>query len=166
MTTNKFEQSLENGPHNQLQKLIGLWSGKTKTWFEKDVLADESDAQASITSLLEGRFISIDYHSSLDGKPFVGKMIVGFDIPYQKFTSSWIDSFHMGSQIMLSSGISTEKGFSVTGSYGNPEYGEKLWGWRTEFQFISESEFSLTAYNISPEGEDAKATETFYKRVS
>lgn len=166
MTTNKFEQSIANGAHNQLQNLIGHWAGKTKTWFEKDVLADESDAEANITSLLDGRFISIDYQSSLDGKPFVGKMILGFDIPYQKFTSSWIDSFHMGTQIMLSSGDALANGFSVTGSYGNPEYGEKLWGWRTEIQFISDKEFSLTAYNISPEGEDAKATETFYKRVS
>lgn len=165
MSKSKFEQSLENGPHNQLQNLIGIWSGKTKTWFEKDVLADESDVGATITSLLEGRFISIDYHSSLDGKPFVGKMILGFDIPYQKFTSSWIDSFHMGTQIMLSSGDATMNGFSVTGSYGNPEYGDKLWGWRTEIQFISDQEFSLTAFNISPEGEEAKATETFYKRV-
>ena len=165
MTINKFEQSLENGPHNKLQKLIGEWNGKTKTWFEKDVLADESDANAAITSLLDGRFISIDYQSSLEGKPFVGKMILGFDIPYQKFTSSWIDSFHMGTQIMLSNGDVLENGFSVTGTYGNPEYGDKLWGWRTEIQFISDKEFSLTAYNISPEGEEAKATETFYKRV-
>ncbi|MCT8334059.1 DUF1579 domain-containing protein [Leptospira sp. 85282-16] len=165
MTTNKFEESLKEGPHNQLQQLLGHWSGKTKTWFEKDVLADESDAEATITSLLDGRFISIDYHSSLDGKPFVGKMILGFDIPYQRFTSSWIDSFHMGSQIMLSSGESKGKGFSVLGSYGNPEYGDKLWGWRTEIQFLSEKEFSLTAFNISPEGEEAKATETIYKRV-
>ncbi|TGK80446.1 DUF1579 domain-containing protein [Leptospira montravelensis] len=165
MTTNKFEESLKEGPHNQLQQLLGHWSGKTKTWFEKDVLSDESDAEATITSLLDGRFISIDYHSSLDGKPFVGKMILGFDIPYQRFTSSWIDSFHMGSQIMLSSGESKGKGFSVLGSYGNPEYGDKLWGWRTEIQFLSEKEFSLTAFNISPEGEEAKATETIYKRV-
>ncbi|MCG6143847.1 DUF1579 domain-containing protein [Leptospira bandrabouensis] len=165
MTTNKFEESLKEGPHHQLQKLLGHWSGKTKTWFEKDVLTDESNAEATITTLLDGRFISIDYHSSLDGKPFVGKMILGFDIPYQRYTSSWIDSFHMGTQIMLSSGESKGNGFSVLGSYGNPEYGEALWGWRTEIQFISEKEFSLTAFNISPDGEEAKATETFYKKV-
>ncbi|TGL44356.1 DUF1579 domain-containing protein [Leptospira perdikensis] len=164
MTSNKFEQSLTNGAHKQLQSLIGNWNGKTKTWFEKDVLADESPAEVTITSLFGGRFISLDYQSSLEGKPFVGKMVIGFDIPYQRFTSSWIDSFHMGTQIMLSSGESKGNGFFMNGSYGNPEYGEKLWGWRTEIQFISNDEFSLTAFNISPEGEEAKATETFYKR--
>lgn len=67
---------------------------------------------------------------------------------------------------MLSSGPQTKNGFSMTGSYGNPEYGQDLWGWRTEIHILSGSEFSITAYNISPAGEEAKATETFYQRVS
>jgi len=165
MSNTKFEQSIQNGPHSLLNNLLGKWRGKTKTWFEKDVLAGEADNEATITSLLAGRFISIDYQSSLEGKPFVGKMVIGFDIPYQRFTSSWIDSFHMGSQIMLSDGVGTSNGFSVLGSYGNPEYGDKLWGWRTEILFINDNEFSLTAFNISPDGEAAKATETIYKKV-
>lgn len=164
MAKSKFEISLEEGAHSTLKSLIGEWQGQTKTWFEKDVLADESTTNGKITSLLGDRFISYDYEGSLNGKAFTGKMIIGFDIPYQKFTASWIDSFHMGTQIMLSSGGATEKGFSILGTYGNPEYGEKLWGWRTELEILSKDEIVLTAYNISPEGEEAKATETILRR--
>ncbi len=164
MATSKFEQSLIDGAHQQLQSLMGNWKGITKTWFEKDVLADQSLAEATITAILGNRFISIDYQGSLEGKAFEGKMIIGFDIPYQRFTTSWVDSFHMGTQIMLSSGEATTNGFSVFGEYGSPEYGEQLWGWRTTLEIISESEMILTAYNVSPEGDEAKATETVYRR--
>jgi len=164
MAKSKFEQSLEDGAHKQLMNLIGEWEGQTKTWFEKDILADESPMRAKILSILGDRFISYDYRGSLEGNAFEGKMIIGFDIPYQRFTASWIDSFHMGTQIMLSSGAGTEHGFSILGSYGSPEYGEP-WGWRTELEILNDDEIVFRAYNISPEGEEAKATETVYKRV-
>ena len=164
MAQQKFEQSLADGAHQKLQTLVGNWSGITKTWFEPNVLADESSSEAVISALLDSRFISLDYHGSLADKPFEGKMIIGFDLPYQRFTSSWIDSFHMGTQIMLSSGEAAPNGFSVLGSYGSPEYGDQPWGWRTALAIVTENEFVLTAYNISPDGEESKATETIYKR--
>lgn len=165
MAKSKFEISLEEGTHKILSDLIGNWEGRAKTWFEKDVLADDSAVKGVFSSILGGRFVSYDYQGSLNDKPIEGKMIIGFDIPYQKFTSSWIDSFHMGTQIMLSSGNATEKGFSVLGTYGSPEYGDQLWGWRTELKIINIDEITLSAFNISPEGEETKATEMILKRV-
>ncbi|WP_316829722.1 DUF1579 domain-containing protein [Pedobacter aquatilis] len=165
MAKSKFEQSLEDGAHKMLSGLAGEWNGITKTWFEQDVLADESSVSGKISEILGNRFISYDYNGSLNEKPLTGKMIIGFDIPYQKFTSSWIDSFHMGTQIMLSSGDRTDKGFSILGTYGNPEYGDQLWGWRTVLEVLSADEIMITAYNVTPEGEETKATETVLKRI-
>lgn len=165
MAKSKFEQSLEEGSHKLLQGLVGEWEGNTKTWFEADILSDESPSKAVISSILGSRFISFDYQGSIEEKPFEGKMIIGFDIPYQKFSASWVDSFHMGTQIMLSSGNATENGFSILGTYGSPEYGDKLWGWRTRLEIVNANEIVFSAYNISPEGEETKATETIYKRV-
>jgi len=165
MAKSKFEISLEEGAHKVLSNLTGSWEGITRTWFEKDILADKSPVKGTFSSILGSRFTAYDYRGSLNDKPIEGKMIIGFDIPYQQFTASWIDSFHMGTQIMCSSGPATESGFSITGTYGSPEYGEQLWGWRTELEIISKNEIVITAWNISPEGEETKATETVLKRT-
>lgn len=165
MATNKFEQSLAEGAHQKLKSLVGTWKGTTKTWFEKDVLADESPSDAIISSILDDRFISYDYQSSLNGSPLTGKMIIGFDLPYHQFTFSWIDSFHMGTQMMQAKGEATLKGFSILGSWGNPEYGDQLFGWRTELQIVNDDEIVFLAYNIMPGEEETKAIEAVYKRI-
>jgi hypothetical protein len=160
----KFDDSLESGVHRQLQSLIGNWEGTTKTWFEPDVLADESAMKGSIKAILGGAFLLHEYKGSLDGKPFDGIAIYGFDIPNNTFQSAWIDSFHMGTGIMLSNGSPTANGFSVLGTYSVPEY-PAPWNWRTTAELTDPDTLVITAYNISPEGQEDKATETIYKRV-
>ena len=65
-----FANSIQNGNHKLLSRLTGEWEGSTKTWFELDVLADESPMQGTIKSILGGRFMMHEYKGSLQGKPF------------------------------------------------------------------------------------------------
>jgi len=164
----KFEESLINGPHRLLNDMAGEWAGTTKTWFEPDKLADESPMTGSIRSILGGRFVIHEYKGTMQGKPFEGISIYGYDLNEDKFKASNIDSFHNGTNIMLLNGEEgNQTDMKILGSYSYKVSSDETqhWGWRTEITQPDKDSLVITIYNITPEGLEAKGVETVYKRA-
>jgi Protein of unknown function (DUF1579) len=146
-----------------LQNLLGAWEGTTKTWLEPGKQAIEEKNTGTFEKGVNDNFVVHTYESSMQGKPFKGLAIYGYDQEKETFQCAWIDGFHMSGSIMFSEGKATEKGFSVLGSFS---YGDAKYGWRTEVTIVDADEIKITAYFISPEGEEEKGVETIYKRSS
>lgn len=160
-----FEGSKHSGsPHHFLAQLVGAWVGTTKLWDEPDVLTDESPVQGSIQLILGGRFALYLYQGSVQGESQQGVYTFGYNTTLDRYEASWVDSFHNNTAIMFCVGNEKENGFFVLGNYLDPNGGPD-WNWRTEIELLDPDHLLITAYNISPEGGEAKATESRLTRV-
>jgi len=143
--------------------LDGEWVGTSVTWFEPGVVADTSPIRARIRALPGAAAAVYTYDASIQGKAFTGAALFAFDAFGSRVDGAWSDSFHMNTNLMVSHGDGHAGGFSLLGSYRVPG-GGPAWGWRTAVELTGDR-LTVTAFNITPAGDEARAVQASYERV-
>jgi Protein of unknown function (DUF1579) len=111
MMKQMMELSKLNENHKLLGQLVGDWDVVTKMWMAPSAPVSESKGTATRRAIMDGRFYTADYrstmkmpdeHGKLSDFAFQGTSLEGYDNVKKKFFSTWCDN--MGTGVMLSEG--------------------------------------------------------------
>src|SRR4051794_39742749 len=71
---------------------------------------EESPSTVTVTPVLDGRFVRLDYTWGDRGKPQEGSLLIGFDPQSGEASGHWIDTLHMGRKAMNCLGATPDDG--------------------------------------------------------
>ena len=145
-----------------LAACAGRWRGRNVLQDPHTQGPDESAGTATVTPVLNGRFVRLDYTWGYQGKPQEGTLLIGFDRQPDQVTAHWADTWHMSEKVMAFTGPRPAGStLAVTGSYAAPPGPD--WGWRMEIT-PGASALRFVMINIWPEGKEELAAEANYTR--
>jgi uncharacterized protein YfaP (DUF2135 family) len=140
------------GPqHAMLAKLAGDWACTGKFQMDPSQPWQEAQSTATITTLMDGRYIQEVTSGQMMGAPFNGMGIYGFDNVSGKFVSIWIDN--MGTGIMNSVGTADANGKVINwiGTMNDPMTG-KAAKERMVLTIVDDDHHTLEMYGVPPGG--------------
>ena len=112
MMDKMMKAATPGAPHAMLAKLAGEWSCTVKYQMDPSQPWQESQSTATITSLMDGRYIQESDAGQMGGMPFTGMGVYGYDNVSGKYVSTWIDN--MGTGIETSVGTADASGKVIT----------------------------------------------------
>ncbi len=143
--------------------LTGAWKGTKQLWLMPGAPAKTSTAMATVSVAASGKFLHVGYTWQEETLQ-QGILIMGVEGDNKTVAATWIDSWHNGDRIMNCKGGLTAAGaFSVRANYPAPPGPD--WGWRIEVEPVDAARWWLRMFNITPQGEEAKAVEIEFKRT-
>src|SRR3954464_6770133 len=103
-------------PIDALTAAAGQWLGTNTLQDPNTGKPEESPSTVTVTPVLGGRFVRLDYTWGYQGNPQEGSLLVGFDPKTAEVSGHWIDTWHMGRKGMdlLGTGHGT---IAIKGSY-------------------------------------------------
>lgn len=151
---------------NGLSSLIacaGSWQGTNQLQDPNTDTPEVSPSNLTVTPVLEGSFVRIDYSWVYQGAPQEGSLLVGYQPKAAVFTAHWADTWHMSNKVMACQGTAEAASIiAVRGSYAAPP--EPDWGWRIVIDLEDSRAIHVVMHNLSPAGQAYLAVEAQYSR--
>jgi hypothetical protein len=151
------------GDLQKLNSIAGNYKGTNLLYYPPEKPPDETPSDLNLASILNGRFVRIDYTWSYHNASQEGSMLIGFVPDENLVTMHWIDTWHMSNKVLALKGTSEADGsIHLLGSYPAPP--DPDWGWRIIIT-PGDRTLNIAMFNISPKGEEDPAVEASYNKI-
>jgi hypothetical protein len=147
----------------QLAACAGQWQGTNRLYDPNhDDQPDDTPSTLSVTPILNGRFVRLDYTWRYQGQPQSGALIVGHEDQANVDTAYWVDTWHNGDKGMLCRGPARDGASSMTvaGTFAAPPGPD--WGWDIVLTPRAGQSFEIVMHVYTPEGVQGPAVEARY----
>jgi hypothetical protein len=150
--------------HGHLGSMVGHWNYTSKYRPTPDGPWSESAGTSEIRWAMDKRFVIETVKGDMNGTPWEGMAVTGYDNTRKKYTSTWIDS--MSTAIMISYGTvdDSRKVFTFTGTYDDPITGQMDKPTKTILRLINENKHVTEMYDKDEKGEWYMNLEVVYTR--
>jgi len=148
--------------HKWLAKFTGTWDGRIVE-FSNPTKPDTTKAVEVVGMTLNGLYQTTSFTGRVQGMPFEGRSITGYDNAKKLFVNSWIDNMSSGIISMTGTYDEKTKTLNFSGTQTNPVTAKDM-NIRQEMIVVDDDSYTLVMYGEGPDGKEAKFMEGFFKR--
>src|SRR3954470_10057382 len=87
----KYMKAAAPGPeHAEMTKMAGKWTMDVSMWMAPGTPAQKSKGTSTYTSVMGGRYLQQEAKGDMNGQPFEGMGLDGYDNVTKTYVSSWV----------------------------------------------------------------------------
>ncbi len=149
--------------HAFLANRAGEYATRTRFRAAPDATPEESTGTATITAILDGRFISEDNSGTIGGAPFSGRRIMGFNNRTGRFEASWFYSNSSAMLVLVGESSDLGRTIELQGSFeGAPG---QMFPIKARIRHLDAERFVVEMISNAEDGSSYVILETTYART-
>lgn len=149
--------------HQLLQQLVGAWRVRITFWSSPESKGQVSHGTSESRWVLGGRFIQENFTGKVEGEPYTGMGMIGYDNGARGFKTVWLDSFNTSVASASGSYVEATKTFELVGEVYDPMRGG-LKEVRSTIHLATPDSYIFSMYDETPTGRRFKSFEMYYSR--
>lgn len=153
MTPEMMQAMSPGDQHKLLASLAGKWTETVKFKMTPDAPESEAKGTVEYEVIMGGRWVVQKVKSEMEGMPFEGMGVHGYDNMKKKYVSVWMDN--MGTGMMQSEGMADASGKTInfTWEYADPMSGGKTKKGRS-MMHIEKDKVVYEMFDAGPDGKE------------